>query len=132
MRYFCGCLVPSGLVSIPPTCPLHPTRDAQGTPPTPQEPLPITYQLAWFDPTHEMWRWHRNDWPDHKIVDFPTFAEAEARALELSKLMDHREHEILILTLHASLKTQTVYPKKPPIQETKRIDLTNALGREIR
>jgi hypothetical protein len=80
-----------------------------------------TFQIGIFNHGSESWNWYRSDWPEHRIIAFPTREEAVLRAVELSKT--HQGHEVIVVTLYACFSTDTEYPKVEPIHRTREITI---------
>lgn len=87
----------------------------------PPAAAPPMFQLARFDRGSESWRWVRSDWPEHRIIAYETREAAEAAALAYSQ--SNHDVEVLIVTLHDCIKTETNYPQPEPIVRTRRIPL---------
>lgn len=78
----------------------------------------MKYQLAYFEPASESWRYYRKDL---QIVGFDSLDEAERAAEELSK--GYRGHDVLVMTIHTCFHTDITYPPRDPVYLTHRIDI---------
>lgn len=85
----------------------------------------MKYQLAYYAPGPDSWRFVRDD--QHEICHFDSLGQAESRAAELSKQLTQIGHSVVVMTIHLSVKTDVAYPKPAPIYTTKVVD---AFGEE--
>lgn len=81
----------------------------------------MKYQLAYYDPGPESWRYYRKDF---RIVGFDSLEDAEREAIALSQGGGYSGHEVIVMTIHACFKTETEYPKVAPIQRTRRVAMS--------
>lgn len=74
------------------------------------------YQLGYYDPGPETWRFYRSSLEE--VVEFTSLDEANKMAEEISKSAVLIGNSVIVMTIHTRFRTTVDYPKPEPIYTT--------------